>query len=226
MRSYLVAASAAAIALHAGVAQAGTVTLFEDDFNDGLDASWNQEDLRFNSSPFQWATNDELRRNGGFGDLYENYTGGDGLAATASSDAAPGGYDVALVSPSISIPADATDVLLSYDANYQNFQNSDRAHTDVTTDGGINWISILEWSEDHGSFFGGPNGDGGGEEVELDLSSFAGEEIQFRFRYFEPNGGTLSFYWQVDNVALTAVPAPAALAMLVPAGLAATRRRR
>jgi len=224
MRSFVAAATT--VALLAAAAQASTVTLFEDDFNDGLDASWTQEDLRITSSPFEWTTNDQVRRDGGFGEVYGNYTGGDGLAATASSDGAPGVYDVALVSPVIAIPEVATDVLLSYDANYQNFQNSDRAHTDISDDGGLTWISILQWAEDHGSFFGGPNGDQGGERVELDLSGYAGQEIQFRFRYFEPNGGTLSFYWQVDNVSLTAVPTPGALALLAPAGLLASRRRR
>lgn len=225
---YLCALGAAICAASPAAAGITTTTLFEDDFNDGIESFWTLQDLRPAGSPFNWDTNDNVRRDGGFGDLYENYTDGSGLAATASSESAPGNYDIALISPEIQIPENPEQILLTYESNYQNFQNSDFANTDVSTDGGQTWNTILSWNEDHGLLFGvGVVGaEPIGESVELDLTQFAGESIRIRFRYFEPNGGNVSFYWQIDDVRVFVVPSAPTLALVAPAALALTRRRR
>ncbi|MEL7472737.1 MAG: hypothetical protein AAGK04_05405, partial [Planctomycetota bacterium] len=108
----------------AGAANAQFLTLLQDDFNDGMESWWQFNDLRTGGSPFMWDTNDQFRRDGGFGDPYGNFTDGDGLAATAASDAAPGNYDVAMVTPVVSLPSDPNGLVLSYESNYQNFQGS------------------------------------------------------------------------------------------------------
>ncbi len=130
--------------------------------------------------------------------LGANYTGGDGDAASANSDAFPFvEYDTELISNAFSLE-DAASASLDYLANYLNI-GPDFLDVDISTDGGGSWTNLLSWNENHGVPFGLP-----GEAVSLDLAAYLGEsDVQVRWHYYNPNFGDWDWYAQVDNVALT-----------------------
>ena len=128
-----------------------------------------------------------------------NFTGGDGDAASVSSDVfGPADFDTELRSNVFSL-ANATSAELSYLANYQNFASLDFLDLDISTDGGANWSTLLSWNEDHGGFRGTP-----GVAVNIDLSAYLGEsDVQLRWRYYDPNTDDWDWYAQIDDTALT-----------------------
>ncbi len=128
-----------------------------------------------------------------------NYTGGDGDAATVSSDAfGPADFDTELVTNTFSL-ANAASASLDYLVNYQNFAAFDFLDVDISTDGGSSWASLLSWNEDHGAFRGTP-----GEAVSLDLAAYLGaSDVQLRWRYYDPTTFDWDWYAEVDNVVLT-----------------------
>src|SRR5262245_53853851 len=92
-------ACAIGVALAANAASCQTVT---ETFEGGIPASWTIEDnFPIPGSPdfsaVPWTTNDV--------EGLLNYTGGTGLAATASSDNHPGQYDISLITPTFMITA-------------------------------------------------------------------------------------------------------------------------
>jgi hypothetical protein len=142
---------------------------------------------------------------------FGNYTGGTGEAASVSSRTNSGlEFDTELRAPfDLSVIPPGSTATLTYLANYQNSMNSDFLDLDISTDGGTNWINLLSWNEDHGSFLGAP-----GESVTVDLSAFAGlGGLLLRWRYYDPNIGDSAWYAQIDDVRLTCeaivLPVPA-----------------
>ena len=129
-----------------------------------------------------------------------NYTGGDGDAASANSDANIfTEFDTELISNSFSLES-ATSASLGYLANYQNLAGLDFLDLDISTDGGSSWTTLLSWNEDHpvGGLLTPP-----GEAVSVDLAAYLGEsDVQVRWHYYDPNFGDWDWYAQVDNVAL------------------------
>ena len=133
----------------------------------------------------------------GSGELF-NYTGGAGDAATVSSDQyGPAGFDTEMRSGVISLPANNA-ITLDYVANYQIFSGADFLDVDISDDGGLNWVNVSSWNEDHGAFRSLP-----GEAVSLDLSAYAGSDVMLRWRYSNPASGAWDWYAQVDEVGLT-----------------------
>lgn len=197
-------------ALVAAAGSANAVVVFSEDFNSGGIGSFSYEDYQPGGSAFQWAGNADSGE--------ANYTGGSGNAATSNSDANPGEYDHAIISPKINL---GTGSELSYLSNYQNFAFLDFADVDISNDGGATWNTLLSWNEDHGTFFGTP-----GESVLLDLGAYDNQTVQIRFRHYNPNADDFDWYWMVDDVSVTAIPAPGAMALLGLGGLCAARRRR
>ncbi len=128
-----------------------------------------------------------------------NYTGGDGDAATVSSDVfGPADFDTELVTNTFSL-ANAASASLDYLVNYQNYAALDFLDVDISTDGGSSWASLLSWNEDHGAFRGTP-----GEAVSLDLAAYLGaSDVRLRWRYYDPTSWDWDWYAQVDDVALT-----------------------
>ncbi|MEQ8205651.1 MAG: hypothetical protein RIA65_05710, partial [Woeseia sp.] len=158
-------------------------------YDDGVPDSWTLVDNE--NSGLVWtniATSGELG----------NYTGGSGDAATVSSDAfGPVEIDTELRSNTFSLKT-ATAASFNFRANYQNFAALDFLDVDVSTDGGGSWTNLLSWNEDHGGFRSPP-----GESVTLDLTPYLGEdEVQLRWRYYDPNTGDWDWYAQIDDVDL------------------------
>jgi hypothetical protein len=161
------------------------ISLLTEDFNAGFPAGWSVVD------------------NAGTGLVWEvpqafegNYTGGTGDAAGASSDGfGPADFDTELRTPTIT--GFGPNVVLTYTANYQNFANFDFFDVDVSTDGGLNWVTVLSWNEDHGGFFGPP-----GEQVALNLDPFVAAATEFivRWRYYDPTTFDFDWYVQIDDV--------------------------
>jgi len=132
-------------------------------------------------------------------DIGGNFTGGDGDAASCSSDASAGEFDTELVSNPFSLQNQAS-ATLEYLVNYQNFAGLDFLDLDISTDGGASWTTLLSWNEDHpvGGIFAAP-----GETVSIDLSAYLGEpNVMVRWHYYDPNSFDWDWYAQVDNVTL------------------------
>ncbi|OGO39908.1 MAG: hypothetical protein A2Z04_03225 [Chloroflexi bacterium RBG_16_57_9] len=128
--------------------------------------------------------------------LDDNYTGGDGDAATADSDAfGPAEFDTELISPVLTT-ASMPGTYLTYLSNFQSWSVLDHLDIDVKVDGGA-WTNLLAWNEDHGSFRNAP-----GEAVAVDLSAaIAGStNFQLRWHYYAPALGDWNWYAQVDNI--------------------------
>ncbi len=158
---------------------------FTEDFNAGIPAGWTIVDNTGGTGPI-WDTNVA------WGD--DNWTGGDGMCADVNSDTyGTADFDTELITPSFTVPDEAT---LVYDTNYQNYANEDFADTDI--DVGVGWVNLLQWNEDHGGFKALP-----GENVIIDLSAYAGATARVRFHYYNPAPDDWEWYWEVDNVQVT-----------------------
>jgi MYXO-CTERM domain-containing protein len=205
-------ATAFAIALAAGAARADVI--FAESFDSGTLGTFSYQDYKTDEpSSFAWETNEDQ--------ALGNFTDGTGAAAVSNSDATPGAYDHALVSPAIHLPAGA--IAMTFLTNYQNFANIDFADVDITSNNGAHWENVLRFNEDHGMFYARP-----GVNETIDLSAYAGQTIQVRFHHYDDDVEANDWYWQVDNFAIhaDAVPAPGALGLLGAAALCASRRRR
>ncbi|MEI7645483.1 MAG: VWA domain-containing protein [Chloroflexales bacterium] len=132
-----------------------------------------------------------------------NLTGGATTFAIADSDkAGPVAMDSELRTPIMNF-ADARGVQLSLKTHFRAYATS-TGDIDVSSDGGTTWANVWRKQAD----FTGP--------VNLDISAQAAGKpaVIVRFRYY---GANFAWYWQIDDVAISALPAPAK-----PVGLAAT----
>ena len=155
--------------------------------------------------PAGWTIVDNLGSSGtnwnvntSFSDHTDNVTGGTGNCAMACSDCDSGAFDVELRSPVVDC-TDASNLVLSFNINYQNYAGDDTFQVDVSNDGGTTWTNVLTWQEDHGGFDALP-----GVPVALDISSLADgqSQVMVRFRYFDVDSGAWDWYVQVDDVEL------------------------
>ncbi len=160
------------------------------------------EDFENGVPPTDWSVVD----NAGTGVVWKtstewgdgNYTGGEGEAADANSDAA--GYqmfDTELWTPSISI-AGRQDIYLAYKANFQDLGNQDFLDVDLSFDGGATWTTVISWNEDHGGLNGTP-----GEEVAILLDDYipAGAvSMIVRWHYYTTASDPWQWYAQIDDV--------------------------
>ncbi len=165
----------------------GTVVVFSEDFNAGIPGDWWVTDD--DGSGLVWTTNDLLGDN--------NWTGGTGLCAEASSDTfGSASYDTSLISPNLDLSGVAS-ATLEFTANFQNFAGYDFFEVYVSYDKGVTWTLLLSWNEDHGTFHGTP-----GEFVSLPIAG-GSMDTQIRFRYYDP---VVHYNWeiQVDDVMITA----------------------
>ncbi len=155
---------------------------------------WQRLDHAF-SGPHYWrATNEFTTDNCGL----PNYTGGRDSGACFQSAGATGGYDTSLISREIDLSGVDHPVLRFL----TNFQRKDDEVIDVmvSTDHGSNWISVEVLTSSMGTFHGV-----GGEEVEIDLGTVAGEpSVELRFRFHDPVGapGDHDYYVQIDDIVI------------------------
>ncbi len=138
-----------------------------------------------------------------------NYTGGSGLAASANSDSyGVGIYDTELRSP-VYNPASLANLIVHYQANYQNFSIYDALDLDISTNGGTTWTNISHWISDHGTL------KGAGVKAVQDISAYATGPFQLRWRYYTSQINAWDWYAQIDDVSLGAVCSAAASTGLV-----------
>lgn len=107
--------------------------------------------------------------------------------------------DSTLTSPSFTVPDGAS---LTAKAWFDIEEDYDYAYAEVSTDGGSSWTA-LETNVSAADAEGGITGDSGDAWVDLsaDLSSYAGQEAQVRFRYTS-DGGVNETGFLVDDVAV------------------------
>ena len=203
-----------------------TLWIFDADFEDlvGDNAGWLSEDMSGTLAVPNYWHKDTIRIDG-FAHL------GDSMWWCGKYDPCwrqPRGYGndwtqiLSRAFPEVAIETDPGDtLLLEYDQRCAMEKDYDYGYTDVSTDGGETWTTAL--SVDNPGFAGTPGfsqgWDGTNPEapghVVLDLSEYAGQEIEIRFR-FESDGAyssedtdnnppwnsCLDGAWQLDNLTL------------------------
>lgn len=132
----------------------------------------------------------------------DNYVGGFGSAACASSDLQGGGagfFDTDLISSPFSLTGVET-AALEFRVNYQNFLAQDRFDVDVSIDNGLTWSNLAAWTDDLGMFRSGS-----GVKVTLDLTPYVGEpHLRLRWRYYDQDASVAQDDWyvQINDVGL------------------------
>jgi len=127
-----------------------------------------------------------------------NYTGGSGVAATASSDDyGVGAFDTELRSPAFGMVGE-TAAEVRFLLNYQNYAGYDHFAFDISTDNFATWTTLMDLNEDHGGLFGLP-----GTTAVVDLSPYAGQTgLQARWRYWDHRSDAFDWYVQIDDIEL------------------------
>jgi hypothetical protein len=151
--------------------------------------------------PVDWvneaAGGDGWVRSGATGCGAPNGTGASGESACLVRGASTFALQASLVSPWFSLLGQST-ATVEYRAVYVDAAaGSNRLDLEVRT-ASAGWTPLLSWTTTHGA--------GGGEQVAVDLSSFASEpRVQLRWRYSVDKGDP-GFGAQVDQVRLVCAP--------------------
>lgn len=126
---------------------------------------------------------------------YANNTGGAGLCADANSDCLGDGMDTTMVTPSFSLATPGlVSAQLQFKSDFYCAASLDEGWVDVTTDEGAVWTNLLYF--DHQSVRGP-------DTETLDLTPYLGQpDVRLSFEYAAPGW---DWYWQVDDVTVTAV---------------------
>jgi hypothetical protein len=168
-------------------------------FSTGLPVGWTSYDwlalAALPDSDVDWA---DLSVASGCGEV-NNYTGGRGGAACASSDlAAPQAYDTQLRSHSFSLVGESS-ARIEFLINYQDFAGGDAFYLDYSLDGGDTWENLAQsQTDDYGAFRALP-----GAEISVDLAPVLGQpDVRLGWRYVNHAGSASDFYAQVDNIRL------------------------
>jgi len=162
------------------------------DFESGFPPQgWSTVDL--NGGSYVWIRTDQVPDGG-----LDNATPGqNGLAAVAYANGS-GAWNSALVSPIIMLP-DSPALGLQFDSNFQDAVGNGDAWVEITTDG-VNWTPLWWKTIDE------PNSSwtGYGQTHHIDLSAWAGQSVQIRWRYTCEAG--YSIWWQVDDIMTYTLP--------------------
>jgi hypothetical protein len=138
---------------------------------------WHQTSKNYNTPTTSWWCADEVNGNYETGELISN----------------------ALISPPIDLTGLFGTVYLYFYENYNTEENWDYCMVDVSIDGGMNWNPL------RGTRDTAPSGNSNGWVFSvLDLSAYAGEEIQIRF-FFDTGDGINNGFsgWLIDDVYVT-----------------------
>ncbi|RHW43527.1 PKD domain-containing protein [Neobacillus notoginsengisoli] len=103
-----------------------------------------------------------------------------------------------LVSPVIDL-SQVTNATLAFAHWYELETNYDKGFVEISKDGGATWTQL-------GLFSHSTNGKNW-STVSYDLASYAGEQVQVRFRVTS-DGSVVKLGWYIDNFAVLATPAP------------------
>lgn len=209
----------------AGSAFAVPTTVLDENFDAGIPAGWSIS----SSGTTTWGLSGDANNE------TDNWTGGSGFAASASSDVnGTGAYDTSLITSSFSLE-NFTDASMDFLTNYQALgvvPTSDNFDIDISIDGGASWVTALAFEDD--TPVGGLR-EVDGVAVSIDLAAFLGEsDVTARFRYYNENSNAFDWYAQVDDVTVSgnfeapSVPEPASLALIAMGllGFGAAQRRR
>ena len=163
-----------------------SVLIFADDMESGIngwitemyggapDDLWHQSELNCNSPTHSW------------------WCGIEGGTTYATGNQ----INTAVISPVIDLTVIDTTVTLQFFENYDTEPGYDNCMVDVTTNGGTSWTPL------RGTAGNAPSGSSGGWiSTVLDITQFAGNEIQIRF-YFDTIDGIINDYsgWFFDDV--------------------------
>ncbi|MBC7081665.1 MAG: choice-of-anchor J domain-containing protein [Thermoplasmatales archaeon] len=144
----------------------------------------------------RWKRNDEWGRT--------NYAGGDGYCALADKYKFGAGktMDTELWSPPINLTG-YKSAFLEFVTAYNDASDTvvgpgkDYADVDISTNGGLTWTNLLHWDESHSPY-------GPGELVTIDLTPYLGQTVIIRWHYYGPAMQWNCYYWEIDNVKVTA----------------------
>ena len=103
------------------------------------------------------------------------------------------GIDAAdsLVMPAVNCQS-YTGIVLVFDHVFRNW-GTDRGYLEISTDGGLNWGSLVTYDYDI---------DPPGQKVVLDISAQAAGHSDVRIRFHFNDEGDWGWYWMVDSVYL------------------------
>jgi PKD repeat protein len=132
---------------------------------------------------------------GGSSYPYTNNTGGAGQFVHANSDCLGGAMDTILYSPSFSLANPAyVSAQVQFQSDFHDYLNRDQGWVDVSPDGGTTWYERMYFNRQD---YRGPI------TQTIDLTPYLGNSaVKLRFEYESPNW---DWYWQVDDVVVTAV---------------------
>jgi N-acetylneuraminic acid mutarotase len=137
-----------------------------------------------------------------------NWTGGTGLAAQVgvAGVSYDGPYDTSLISAPIAASRVHGDAILHYKANYQPVGLAQALDLDISTDGGKNWTTMLQWTHQQcGNTKALP-----GCDVKVDLGPYlpAAGDFQLRWHFYNNLQDTwIDRYAQIDDMHIGACQA-------------------
>ncbi len=117
-----------------------------------------------------------------------------------SDDQGSGGTtETILESPSFSLVG-ASAASLNFWHYYRDYNAADFARVQVSTNGGVDWVNLQEYTTTQGSLPTTTGAQTVFANANLDLSAYIGEtNVKVRFKY----NGAWSYYWVIDNVKVT-----------------------
>jgi hypothetical protein len=164
------------------------------EFEQGLPLDWSVDTPTPPAGGFDWTDSDLCGESG-------NFTGGSGKCACASAAANPSihVFETRLESNSFSL-AGLSSATLSFQVNYHSLSISDHLILEASTDGGMTWNTLKDWSNgvDLGALRGTP-----GAPVTINLGGLLGSSgVKLRWNYQDGFIGS-NEYAQIDSVKLT-----------------------
>jgi len=118
-----------------------------------------------------------------------------------SDDQGSGGTTATLLeSPSFSL-ANCLTANLNFWHYYRDFNTVDFARVQISTNGGVDWTNVQEYTTTQGSLPTTTGAQTTFANANLDLSAYIGQtDVKIRFKY----DGAYAYYWAIDNVKILA----------------------
>ena len=164
------------------------------------------EDFETASIPATWSVINNIAAsvtwdiNTNIDQSFSNYTGATGTCAGANSDkTGTKAYDTELRTPTINLSS-YTSASLSFFVNYQDYSATDFFKVDISTDGGLTFTNVLQFSDDVGTLNSTP-----GQKISIDLTSLvAGQKsVMIKFHYYNLETNAYDWYVEIDDVTIS-----------------------